>query len=436
VASEQPLEPVYLITGSDRPKIETAVARLRKRFAPEAVENVSALETTGEAAVALCNAGSLFGEARLVVVDDVDGRRDGDGRTRGGWKSGDVDAVAAYLQDPAPATVLALLAQEVKKTAALWKACAKAGDVLEYAVQKRDVQKWIAEQFRNRGVRAEPEACAALLQLVGENLNALSVEVDKIATWAAGEPVGEREVEAVTAASADTPTFMLTDAYAERDLAKSLAASEAIFERDAKPRRDTAARLTGALAGHVTRLRTLKGLASEGVSAKDAVFARGATRRGRPAGRPRRRSQGPEQAGARSRSPARARRPRGRDADAALAPRAGASGRGAGDDLCRLRLLARGGVAMEGATARGAVDGADELPVLARDEVGVARCDCGFEPLREGLDRGAVAQVLEALPRLDPHALLLLLDVRHSKRCPRGRGPRDGSRTRWENRLR
>ena len=268
---EQELKPVYLITGSDRPKIDTAVGRLRGRFAPEAVEVVSASDTPGDTVVSLCNAGSLFGDGRLVVVDDVDGRPDGDGRLRGGWKAPDVDSVAAYLRAPAPATVLALVAHGEKKTSALWKACAKAGDVLEYTVQKRDLQKWIAERFRDRDVPAEPDACAALLQLVGEDLHALATEIDKIATWAAGEPIGEREVESLVAAVADTPTFALTDAYAERDAARALVASEAIFEREARPRRETASRLAAALGGHVTRLRTLKRLAGEGVSSREAA---------------------------------------------------------------------------------------------------------------------------------------------------------------------
>ncbi len=68
MSSGADLEPVYLITGSDEPKVELAVARLRGRFVPEAVERVSALEVSGSDAVALCNAGSLFGEARLVLV--------------------------------------------------------------------------------------------------------------------------------------------------------------------------------------------------------------------------------------------------------------------------------------------------------------------------------------------------------------------------------
>jgi DNA polymerase III delta subunit len=271
MAEEQPLESVYLITGSDRPKIETAIVRLRVRFPAEAVEAVSALDVSGEDAVALCNTGSLFGSARLVVVDDVDGRRDGDGRLKGGWKSAELDGVLAYLSSPAPGTVLALVGQDVKKSSALWKTCAKVGQVLEYSVQKKDLQRWIAERFARRGVAAEPDACAALLHLVGDDLHALATEIDKVATWAAGEPVGGREIEALAAPVSDTPTFALTDAWSARDAAAALTASEEIFGREARTRRDTAARLAGALGGHVTKLRTLRRLAGQGVTHREAA---------------------------------------------------------------------------------------------------------------------------------------------------------------------
>jgi DNA polymerase III subunit delta len=269
--ADAPERSVYLLTGSDRPKIETALARLRRHFAPEATDLRSALDTSGEAVVALCNAGSLFGDARLVIVEDVDGRRDSDGRLKGGWKAADSEVVSTYLGNPSPGTVLALVGEDVKKTTALWKACAKAGDVLEYSVQKKELQRWIAEQFRQRGARAEPEACAALAQLVGDDLHALATEVDKLATWAAGEPIGEREVESLTAAAADAPTFTLTDAWAVRDASRALAASETIFERESKPRRDTATRLAGALGSHLGRLRSLKRLAAEGIRPKEAA---------------------------------------------------------------------------------------------------------------------------------------------------------------------
>lgn len=265
------LKPVYLITGSDRPKVELAVARLRARFVPEAVERVSAVDATGADAVALCNAGSLLGDARLVVVEDVDGRRNADGRLTGGWKAADVEAVASYLESPAPATTLALVGVEVRKDAPLAKACTRAGDVLDYAVAKRSLPAWVADRFRQRGIRAEPDACAALVHLVGEDLHGLAAEIDKVATWAGDEPVGEREIEQLVAGTADTPSFAITDAWADRDPGRALEASERVFDRSDRPRRDEAARLSAALGGHAAKLRVARRLSDERIPAAKAL---------------------------------------------------------------------------------------------------------------------------------------------------------------------
>jgi DNA polymerase-3 subunit delta len=260
MADTSELERVYLITGSDRPKVETAVARLRRHFAAEATEVVGAQELSGAEAAALCNVGSLFGDARLVLVEGVHG-----------WKAADVKAIEDYLASPAPDTVLALVADEVKKDAALAKACAKAGKVLAYDVTKKKLDVWVADRFKAAGVRAEPEACAALVQLVGEDLHALAGEIDKLALWAGEEPIGEAEVEALVAAVAETPTFALTDAWAARDTARTLAATETIFEREGRPRRDTAPRLAGALGNHLAFVRRCSRLAAEGVRPRDAA---------------------------------------------------------------------------------------------------------------------------------------------------------------------
>ena len=268
-----PLKPAYLISGSDRPKVETAVQRLRARFVAESVDVVSALEHTGADVVTLCNSGSLFGDARLVVVTEVDGRRQEDNRPpTGGWKAADVEAVAAYLAAPAPGAVLAVVGLELKKDAAIAKACAKAGDVLLYDVAKRGRVAWVAERFRQAGVVAEADACALLVQFVGEDdLHGLANEIDKVAIWAQGEPVGVAEIEQLVSPVADVPSFALTDAWAERRPGRLLEVSETMFDRSDKPRRDTASRLAATLGGHLARLRQLKRLADQGMPPREAA---------------------------------------------------------------------------------------------------------------------------------------------------------------------
>ena len=130
-------------------------------------------------------------------MTDVDGQKKDPSRpATGGWKAADVEAVATYLASPAPDTVLALVGLEVKKDAPIAKACAKSGDLLIYDVAKRGRVAWVAERFRQAGVKAEADACALLIEYVGEeDLHGLANEIDKIATWAQGEPVGVAEIE-------------------------------------------------------------------------------------------------------------------------------------------------------------------------------------------------------------------------------------------------
>jgi len=255
------LKPVYLITGGDRPKIQRALRRLRDRIGDDAVELLSAHDAAGEDAVAACNAmGLLGGGRRLVIVEDVER-----------WKATDTKAIAAYLVNPAPDTVLTLVAAELKKDSALAKACAKAGDVLVYDVPRRRVPEWVAKQFSERGIEIDPEAARLLVAIVGEDPEELASEVDKIATWAGGESVGVREVEQLAAGCAEVPGYELTDAWGRRDLPAVLAACQTLIDRSGDPVSRTVPALVGLLVGHVGRVRDCQLFAEEGLSAREAA---------------------------------------------------------------------------------------------------------------------------------------------------------------------
>jgi DNA polymerase-3 subunit delta len=252
------LKSVYLIGGGDRPKVARALRRLRERIGLDAVETLSAQESSAEEAVAACNALGLFtGEARLVVVEEAEI-----------WKAADVKVLAGYLESPAPATVLALVAAEVKADSPLVKACRKAGDVLIFdAPRKRDVPAWVGEQFSRVGADADRDACRRLVELVGEDLQALTTEIEKLATWAGGEPIEVADVERLAAARAETSVFTLTDAWGRRDLPAALAAADALLE--SSPRELT--RVIGLLSHHIGRVRACQLLAEEGVRPREAA---------------------------------------------------------------------------------------------------------------------------------------------------------------------
>jgi len=259
VANE--LKPVYLLHGSDRPKIARAVRRLRERIGDDSTEHLSARELSGADAVAACNALGLFlGEGRLVIVDEVER-----------WKAADVKEVAAYLAAPAPATVLALVAEELKADSALAKAVAKAGQVLAYDVPKRKLPDWVAEQFGRLGAKADAEACRALIQIVGDDLDELTSEIEKLATWAAGDEITARDVVQQAAGRAETAIFALTDAWGRRDVGAVLRAAEEIMERSHRARSSELMRIIASLASHVGRVRRCQRLADEGMRAKDAA---------------------------------------------------------------------------------------------------------------------------------------------------------------------
>jgi DNA polymerase III delta subunit len=268
------LKPVYLITGNDRPKVEVALARLRARFDAGSIERLVAAGkegASGDDAVAACNAGTLLLGERLVLVTEVDGRRDDRGRLSGGWKAADVEAVADYLRAPAPGTVLCLVGEEIKKDSVLAKACAKAGDVLAWDVDKRGLAAWVAERFKERDVKIERDACAALIDTVGEDKLALALEIDKLASWADGEPLGVDEVQRLATPFADEPPWALTDAWGKRDTATVLAVVETMLDRSPRQRRDEAAALGARLGAHLSKLTRMKMLLDGGMTAKEAT---------------------------------------------------------------------------------------------------------------------------------------------------------------------
>lgn len=260
--STQELRAVYLIGGSDQPKVALALRRLRARFAEGSVEHLFAESTTGADAVAATNALGLFGGGeRLVIVEGIER-----------WKKADVDAVAAYAASPTPGAVLALLG-DLAKQEALVEACSRAGDVLRFDLPQRKVRgrqvddypAWVQGRFERAGIRVDRAAAERLVEIVHDDALALENDVLKIATWANGEPVGIAEIEQLATPGGDEGRSpALVNAWAARSTGEALRACERDLLGDSEP-----FWISGRIARHLTVVRAVQHLKAAGVGSSE-----------------------------------------------------------------------------------------------------------------------------------------------------------------------
>ena len=257
------LKPVYLIAGSDRPKVQRAVERLKGHFDPVGIEHLSAETSSGGEAVAACNSLGLFATGgRLVLVTDLDGHRNKEGRLAGGWKTADIEAVTAYAKAPSPDTVLALVAEEAKKGSPL----AKVAEVLLYEAKASALVPWVTKQFAELDARAQPDACRLLVELVGENSDELRLEVEKLALWAEGEEITAEHVEEMVLPRGPVKPWTLTDAWSKRDTPTVLTAAQRLLRQG-----DTPSGIAWKLGDHVALVAACRRFAAEGIGAAEAT---------------------------------------------------------------------------------------------------------------------------------------------------------------------
>ena len=219
------------------------------------METLSAESTSGEDAVGALNALGLFGAGRLVVVESAES-----------WKKADIETIKTYLATPAPGAVLALVTDETPRDSSLADTVASAGELLRYDVPKpKDPSVWVRGEFERLGAQATDDAARRLVEIVGDDVTVLAVEVEKLATWAAGERIGPTEIDLLAVpAAGDTPMWALSDAWGNRDVAAVLAACEAELGGGVEP-----FLIAVRLSAQATLVRSVQALAAEGLGARE-----------------------------------------------------------------------------------------------------------------------------------------------------------------------
>ena len=235
MADPAPLLPAFLILGTDRPKVRRAVARLRKRVIDEAGSDLNVVildaehDKVDEFLDAAASPGLTFGTRLLLVLN---GHK---------WNAKARQQIAAYLQDPMPDTCVALEAETIPKSDALYKAVHKLGGILEWNLPKKyEMAGWVTQQAKTHRLHMSAHVAKHMLDRCGNDpghAERLDREIEKLAAYCRGGEATEMDVDAVCTPDDDAVIFDLMDAVGHRDRAHSFALLEALYA-SGNPRND------------------------------------------------------------------------------------------------------------------------------------------------------------------------------------------------------
>jgi DNA polymerase-3 subunit delta len=164
-------------------------------------------------------------------------------------------ALVAYCKQPSPSTSLIVTAQRAEASRALFALLLK----LPWAVRfrrllGREVAVWIEQRVMARGCRITSDAVAALVEAVGNDLQLLANEIDKLVTYVGPAPIIDIEnVMALTGDTRETSAFELARLLSVGELAEALRSWGKFASRGEYP-----GLALGAITHHVRQLWRIK----------------------------------------------------------------------------------------------------------------------------------------------------------------------------------
>ena len=249
------IEPLFLFFGPESYVAEEAIARLKKSLIGPGMEgfNFDTYQGSEVEAGALLDTVLTFpvgSSKRLVVVRGIEGIRE---EVR--------KALIPYMEDPSPSTCLVLTTAKIDRRRKFFKKIESAGTVVAcYPLQGADLRHWIEDLFRSRGKTIDSETTAELIETVGEDLQKLNSEIEKISLFS-----GERtrieggDIHAVVAEVRLETIFKMVDHIQARQVGKALRALRPLLEQGEEP-----VKILALIAGQYRDLCLIKEMRSQG----------------------------------------------------------------------------------------------------------------------------------------------------------------------------
>ncbi len=249
--------PVYLFYGEEEFLIREAVELIAQKVVDPATRdfNLSTIycrEASASDIIGIAQTLPFMATKRLIIARDIDA-----------FKSADLEALIPYLRDPSPNTCLVMLSSQRrydKKT--VISAVEEGGGavVAFYALKESDVFEWIIGWADTRGIKIASEAVHFIVQIVGNDLQKIKSELEKVEIYMKGrKAVTLEDARRVVGDFREYNPFDLAEAIGHRDVQKALLVLARLLQEGEEP-----VGLIGAIAWNMRRLLKAKAMQASG----------------------------------------------------------------------------------------------------------------------------------------------------------------------------
>lgn len=235
--------PALLLLGNEPYLRDACRAALIDKFVPEAartwaVSRFSADRGETHAALEQAQTLPMLSTQQVVFIEEAEAIESLGEKAR----EDAVENLEAYLQDPAPFTVLVIEAEKLDMRMVLGKKLAELTLVVEVGLGSSPEERYVAAEAlakslaRELGVSFEQGAAEDLSEDVNGDLMRLKTEVEKLATYAAERKTIRREdVSALVISEKSTTIWEVAELLASRQPRKALEFIERLLREGEEP---------------------------------------------------------------------------------------------------------------------------------------------------------------------------------------------------------
>lgn len=160
-----------------------------------------------------CKRYPMFAERQVVLLKEAQQMKD-------------IEKLESYIENPLSSTifVVAYKTKTLDKRSRLYKLLKKYAEIFtSEKIKDYKLQEWIGEYVRNQGYMINAKAISLLDEHIGNDLNRIVNEIDKLALNLKGKKeITEDEIEKYIGISKEYNVFELQAAIARKDLAKAI----------------------------------------------------------------------------------------------------------------------------------------------------------------------------------------------------------------------